>query len=250
MRALLLCLVAVTGVGCVSFFPPHSLDVGRGAAPLKPGELQAHGGVGGGYAPFAFAVGVGGGGGVEGQVSRDLAIGFDIGAGVQGSPIGVIAPTGTYLTVQYNPLGWDNLALRASGGVGVDYIAAVGANQPAATGGNVAPWAAGTAGLVTSTTLGGIEPYLVLNLGARRFIGGPDNKLIALTLGSGLTETIYAGGATVGARINMSDSFAAYGSANTSILMFLPEVPGTTNADPVLNPTANVQIGISYSFGT
>src|SRR5438309_4873517 len=89
----ILVLVASSSA-CVSFAQPHAFDVGRGAEPMKPGTMQAHGAVWGGAMPTTFPASVQGGAGVEGQLSNDLAVGFDVGTGVEGTAIkGTAMPT-------------------------------------------------------------------------------------------------------------------------------------------------------------
>ncbi|HEY4222610.1 MAG TPA: hypothetical protein VGO62_14745 [Myxococcota bacterium] len=233
---------------------PRALNPGRGAEPLKLGTLQAHGGVGGGYSQNG---GVAGdiGGGIEGQVAPDLAIGWDAMTGYEGAPGGTvtyIVPTSSYLTFQYNPSGFTNLAVRGAGGIGVDALGLKTAivEGTHSTNSSTSPWGAVQVGVVTSANLGPVEGWLDFDIGVKKFVGGTDNKIIALTGGSDVTSTSYSGGVTGGVRVPLSDSFAVFGAANVTGLVLLDDASGNPALQPQPNfvPNADVQVGITYAF--
>ncbi len=235
--ARLFALALVLGTSaCVSFFPQHAIDPGRGAAPLEPGRADSHvtlaGGIPGGLGGF----------GIEGQVSDDIAAGFDIQSGAQDSSAGLIVPSGSYLTLQYNPSGWTSIAVRGAAGMGVDVL-------PGAPGTPVAPWLGGTAGIVTSATLGSLTPYLGLDVGARRYVGGPDNAVTKVKNinGVGLIDNQLSGNATFGLRFDVTHSFAVYGSGSIAALLLTPDSAGPETV-PLIEPSGNGQLGVSCTF--
>ena len=229
-------LILFASTGCLTFVQPHMLDPGRGAAPMTPGKVNVHGGVAGAYP------GGGAGFGIEGQVSDDFAVGFDCEDSAVQTAVGLAIPNGTYLTGQLNPSGWDNLAIRGAAGFGVDALPNI-KNTP------LAPWLGGTLGVVTSTTLGGLEPYLQLNLGVRRYVGGPDALVATVPKigGVGLIDNTVSAGATAGFKLGLSDSLSFYLSGSIAALVLTPD--GTQNdVTPTLLQTSNGQLGISYAF--
>ena len=238
-------VAASSSSGCVSYAQPHAFDVGRGAEPLPTGTMQAHGAVWGGPMNLStadFPVAVQGGAGVEGQLADDLAVGFDLGTGVEGTAVkGTAMPTSGMITFQYNPNGMHNLAIRGAGGIGEDVVNLP--NQKT----ELSPWGAVDAGIVTSTKLGPVDGYFGLDVGGHRFIGGQDSLIIVHTKGSGLTNTMYNADATLGANIAFGD-LGVFVSANLGGLMLLADETGDANAQPTFLPNSFGLVGVTYHF--
>jgi hypothetical protein len=243
MMRILALLIVATSSACVSFIGPHPLDMGRGAEPMKPGSMQAHASGWAAGSTYSSPITAGGGAGLEGQISDDLAIGFDFGTGAQGTTLkGNVLPSYGAGTFQYNPNGMKNLAIRGFGGMGEDLYLGV----PNVSDGP-GLWAALGAGIVTSTKLGPVDGYLGVDAAAKKFVGGPDNKLIIETKGSSLTNTQASGTATVGVKYNMG-SFGVFLSGNVGGQMLLADETGAQNVTPTFFPLASGQLGITYAF--
>jgi hypothetical protein len=242
-RTLALLIVAMSSA-CVSFIGPHPLDLGRGAEPLKAGTMQAHASGWAAGSTFSSPVAAGGGAGLEGQLSDDLAIGFDFGTGVEGTSIkGSVMPAFGAGTFQWNCFsGNKNLALRGFGGMGEDfYLSVPGVSESPGL------WAAAGAGVVSSTKLGPLDGYFSIDLAGKKFVGGPDNKLILQSKGSNLTNTMVQGTGTLGVKYNMG-AFGVFLSGNAGGQVLLADEAGATQLTPGFFPVASGQVGITYAF--
>lgn len=240
--------LALVASGCVSAFPPSSLDYGRGPEPLEPGTLRIQAGGGGGVAPLFFAGGGALGARGEVQVSEHIAVGIDAGAGLQMQPVLFTAPFGGHVSTQVNP-GLDWLALRGAVGVGGDAITFAGLPLP-----GVVPWVSGAGSLVLGVpealvTLGPLDPYLSLSLGFRRYAGadfilGVPSSPVAQNV---LYDAVYAGGLTLGAAWYATDVLSFYGAANGTLLLM---GYGMSSVGPALaiSPALSLQAGVAFAF--
>lgn len=237
--------LALSASGCLSAFPPSSLDFGRGPQPLERGTLRVQAGGGGGVAPSFLAGGAAVGARAELQVSEHIAVGVDGGAGAQVMPLALVAPFGGHFSLQANP-GLDWLALRGSAGLGAD-VTNLGLLPTLLT----IPWVSAAGSVVlgppsswmdTST----IEPWLSLNLGMRRYIGVTEG-LGGVRGETGAFDTVYAGGATLGAAWNVTDVLSLYGAANGSVVV-VTGAPNSPFLDYGLSPVASLQGGVAFRF--
>lgn len=240
-----LCLAALAS-GCLSAFPPSSLDYGRGPAPLERGALRVQAGGGGGVAPMLLAGGGALGARAELQVSKNIAVGVDGGAGLQVMPLFLTVPFGAHVSTQVNP-GLDWLALRASVGVGTDVSSVGTVALPLAF-----PWFSAAGSLVLGLPPSwfedsALDPYLSLNLGARRYVGvvTPSSRSLQTTA---IYNSVYAGGATVGAAWKVTDIVSFYGALNGT-LVIVEQLDMISSGNPVgISPVLSAQGGIAFTF--
>lgn len=239
-------VLALVTSGCVSAFPPSSLDYGRGPQPLERGTLRIQAGGGGGVAPLFVAGGGAVGARGELQVSEHIAVALDGGAGLQLQPLLLTAPFGTHVSTQLNP-GVDWLALRAAVGVGGDTTAFTPTPLPA-----VLPWvsAAGSVvlGLPPDLSIDGLDPYLSLNLGLRRYASSAEGLAIPTSPVRLLYERVYASGATLGAAWRVTDVLSLYGAANTTVVVV--EERSAQPGSPAFgfSPVFTLQGGVAFEL--
>lgn len=233
--------------GCLSAFPPSSLDFGRGPQPLERGTLRVQAGGGGGVAPVFFAGGGAVGARAEVQVSEHIAVGIDGGAGLQVAPLVLTAPFGTHVSTQVNP-GIDWLALRGSVGVGADVTSLGAVPLPLAF-----PWVSGAGSVVlglprTLFELEGIDPYLSFNLGVRRYTGTDRSFGIPTSAEVELFDLLYAGGLTVGASWQLTDVLSLYGAANGTGVVVQHLEGGADDEAFGVSPVLSLQGGLAFTF--
>lgn len=238
--------LALLSTGCVSAFPPSSLDYGRGPTPLEAGTLRIQAGGGGGIAPLFIAGGGAAGARAEVQVSRHIAVGLDAGAGLQVQPALIAAPFGGHVSTQINP-GLDWLALRGSLGAGGDAIAIGNATTM-----SVLPWVSGAGALVLGVPealmpLNAFEPYLSMNLGFRRYAGlgfSPDGP----SLGTVPYDNVFAAGLTLGSAWYMNDVLSLYAAANGTMVVMGFGSGGPYEPIIAFSPALSLQAGVAFAF--
>lgn len=245
---LVLLTLASLATGCLSAFPPSSLDYGRGPKPLERGTLRVQAGGGGGLAPMFLAAGGAVGSRVEVQVSDHIAVGVDGGAGLQAMPLSLTVPYGAHVSTQVNPaLDW--LALRGSVGVGGDFTSIGGVPLP-----TVFPWVSGAGSLVLGVPqswvdFGAFDPYLSLNVGVRRYVLGTDRSFAVPTSAEvELFDVLYAGGLTLGTAWKMSDMLSLYIAANGTAVVTHDLDASSAEKTFGFSPVASVQGGLAFSF--
>jgi hypothetical protein len=231
-------LVVVTLAAPALAFPTHTLDQARGAAPLAPGELFVRAGVDGGVAmpEDLTALGLGAGLGIEGQISKDLAVGMDLSTGLRTwTPDLSSTPLASALTLQYVPAGWDDLAVRGSAGFGVDFVS----NTP-----TTSPYLAGSLGVVASRSLGPVEAWVAGEAGGRQFLGGIGTDLLKVKdiAPSGLAHNTLTVEGSLGVRYAISDSLGVYGAGNVGGDVIL------VGEEPIFSPSVTGQLGVTFSF--